>query len=516
MALHCRARLEKFRTDILPRMAKRLYNETFAPSALHSTTHALARDYARGIIDIARLHNPSLLSKAEESRVVPPFKEGGIREWPVMDDPNEEKYRDGNSPLGMDFANHTIGRLVRNRRNWDLEHTEYKRVVGQIIWRIYQLGYSLEDFGEIDKRIVAGRYSHSTDRSMVDGYGEKYARIAYFEQYGFRKDAGLLDEWHMREERPSDTDIDPSFPEQPCRMRLIEDLLGDRSCDVDIWVKRGPVPTFGKYLVLQEIGGVVGPWVLLNGQSSQDERSAERIGFVRLQCFLMLKEDAPEFVRLMKKESPSGNWLPDVEEDDLIFAGEVPWCDTFPHNEIGTIDLVIGKTTVRVSANDPRYSLPIALVLGRSTQLRGPTKPPKIEQVNVYKKIPVYVPVRRNRFSSSGGIERPSGLVPAKVLTDYFRLYLALPTWNMYDQSGRLCTIATAEGTRPGYERYLFIKQDLIDAFLAKQNLALVWVAWGERQHYPMPHTAAHSGYPGYKYFHQAYHYTRRGPKRYK
>jgi len=318
----------------------------------------------------------------------------------------------------------------------------------------------------------------------------------------------------MMGERPSDADIDPSFPDPPYPMRLAGDLLGDRSCDVDLWVQQGPVPNFGQYLIRQEIGRAAGPWVLLEGHCSQSDEPAERNGFVKLQCFLLLKEDASDFVRLMKGESPEVNRLPDVEEDDLIFAGEVPWCDTFPHNEIRTIDFVIGRTTVRVSPNDPRYSLRVALILGRSTQLVRPAEPPKFEEVNVYKRIPVYVPVRRNRFSSPEGIERPSCLVPAKVLTNCFRLWLGLPTWNMYDQSGRLCTIATAEGTEPGYERYLFIRQDLIDAFLAKQNLALVWVAWGERQHYPLPRPTAQSDYAGYKYFHQVYRYTRSGPKR--
>src|ERR1019366_9014378 len=80
-----------------------------------------------------------------------------------------------------------------------------------------------------------------------DRYGKKYARIAFFEQYGLRKDAGLLDEeWHMVAERPSDADIDPSFPEQPYPMRLIGDLLGDRSRDVDVWVQQGPVADFGQ------------------------------------------------------------------------------------------------------------------------------------------------------------------------------------------------------------------------------------------------------------------------------
>lgn len=97
----------------------------------------------------------------------------------------------------MDFENYTIDSLVRSRRNYDYQNAEYTKVVGQIVWRIYQLGYTLEAFAEIDKAIANVPYFGRAERPTVERYGKKYARIAYFELYGFRDDAGLLaDEWH--------------------------------------------------------------------------------------------------------------------------------------------------------------------------------------------------------------------------------------------------------------------------------------------------------------------------------
>jgi hypothetical protein len=238
----------------------------------------------------------------------------------------------------------------------------------------------------------------------------------------------------------------------------------------------------------------------------------ERLAFVRLQSFPMLEEDAAEFIRLMRKEPPRGKWFPDAPEDHYTFAGEIPWCDTFPHGYLNTVDFVTGTADVKVSPRDPCYDLRIIVSLAGSKRTIGPTRAPKFERVNLYKRIAVYAPVRENRFSSSRSMERPSSLVPGKELADLFRLWLNLPTWNTYDQSGRLCSIATGDGSLSDYEEYLFFRKDLIDELLASQSLGLVWVIWGERQHFGGRHASTKAPSDGYKYFQQLYRYVRGNP----
>jgi hypothetical protein len=507
MAHHSRPKRVRFRAKLLPAFAKGVYSRMFAPSATYSTTHALSRDFARRIIDLAFLHTPSILDNEARARMVPPFKDGGIRQWGVLKDPNKGNYREGNSPLGMDFENYTLGGLVPKRRNYDFDNKEHQQVVGQIVWRLYQLGYSLQDFGEIDKEISRQRYLGRGERPIVERYGKKYARIAYFELYGFRKDGGLLEaEWYENNERPSEIDIDPSFPESEGRIQLIEDLLGTRSRNTRNWVQRGPTPEFQRYLVEQDLSRLQGQWLLLDGSSHQRDKAAERIGFVSLRSLILLKEDVKELVRLIKTESPGGGFLPRIGEDHYTFAGEIPWCETFSHNELCTIDFTVGKVEVPVSPNDPRY-IRVLLRIGDIEQTIGPTNPPQFEQVNVYKRIPVYVPVRQTNFPSSGKIERPSCTVPAKELADYFRLWLNLPSWNMHDPSGRQCSIAVSRGAGEfvDYEHHLFFRKELMDEFLAKQHLALVWVVWGERQHFSERRDHSY----GYKYFRQVYRYVK-------
>ena len=195
-------------------------------------------------------------------------------------------------------------------------------------------------------------------------------------------------------------------------------------------------------------------------------------------------------------------------EDHYTFAGEIPWCDTFSHNWLNTVDFVTGTTKVRVSANSPRYRLRVILDSGFPRSTVGLPKRPEFELVNIYKKIPVYVPIRKNSFSVNGSAGRTSCIVPAKELADLFGLWLKLPSWNMYDRSGRICSVVTAEGGLADYESHLFFRQELIDELLSSQNLALVWVVWGERQHLGERHATTTAPHAGYKYFQQVYRYN--------
>ena len=219
-----------FVREMLPVYGRKLYETVFKPNAPHSTTHILARDYARRTIDIALIHHPDLLADDEQRYITPPFTEGGIRKWGKSKDKNAGEYRDGNAPLQMDFANYTLGGLVKDRGNYDFEHNEYKRVRANIFWRIYDLGYSLDSFGEVDKEIARGNWHHgqSANGGKTDRYGKKYSWIAFYELAGLRQDKALLSDYYD-DLRIADADIDPSFAVEPQEYHLVKkDFLGDR------------------------------------------------------------------------------------------------------------------------------------------------------------------------------------------------------------------------------------------------------------------------------------------------
>lgn len=141
--------------------ALKIFRLMFKKGAKYSTTHILTRDYARLIVKLALLHKPDLLSEKDQQRIEPPFKDGGIRRWGRSKDKNKNEYSDGNYLFGFHFNNYTIGYLLPKRNNYDFDDPEYIRVKSNMWWRIYKLGYSLEDFGEKDKEIANAQINRS-------------------------------------------------------------------------------------------------------------------------------------------------------------------------------------------------------------------------------------------------------------------------------------------------------------------------------------------------------------------
>lgn len=231
------------------------------------------------------------------------------------------------------------------------------------------------------------------------------------------------------------------------------------------------------------------------------------MGFVALQSFLLLREDEKDFIRLIKKERPRGKWLPDAEDDHYTFLGEIPWSDTFSRSAITSIDFVIRNKRIRAVPSDPHFALNVILDFGTSKHTIRSPKGPVFERVNVYRKIPVYLPVRQKSFAPHAGVESAGCLVPAKEIAELFGLWVGLPNCNFRDQTGNICSIVTRDGTLGDYESHLYLKQDLVDRLLSSQELSLVWVVWGERQHLTSHFAPTNTPSHGYRVFQQAYRY---------
>jgi hypothetical protein len=131
---------------------------------------------------------------------------------------------------------------------------------------------------------------------------------------------------------------------------------------------------------------------------------------------------------------------------------------------------------------------------------------PGFEVVNVYGSIPVYAPVHRNCLTSAAGIDRPSAVVPSKEFVNEFKLWVDLPSWNMRNENGLLPSVYLDAGNTGNSEHHLFLRQELIERLLSSQELSVVWIVWGERQHYSEDRSKLKKS-PGYQYFRQVFRY---------
>jgi len=453
-----------FAETILPVYGRKLYGAMFKPSALYSTTHILARDYARRTIEIALMHHPNLLTPEELGRIAPPFTDGGIREWSESEDRNKGEYRDGNCPI--EFLDDPMDWLGPKISKYKITTPEYKRAKANRWWRIYDLGYSLECFGDVDKRIVHFNrvISYSEQERFTDHYGKKYCSIALHELAGYRDDLGLLrSEWHEPYERTLLADLDPSFPQLVQEFQVVDrDLLGDRTTPLHEWIENGNNPDISSYFVLEELCGEKGPWVLLDGYIKQDDLEAMRSCVIFPRGMFVQKDDLAKMITFLQKQSLKGRWLPEIPDDHCTYAGEIPWCDTFPYN--GQTELEFNKEEMILS--------PV-------------TKEQIVEEPDEKCVFKTFIPVRRNHWDgrhSSVTLSR-SVLVLAKEMAEFLDLCAHSQTFDLYETNGKRAAITIRCGEHWHTEHDLiFLRQDLLDQYLQENNLGLLWAVWGERQ----------------------------------
>ena len=243
--------------------------------------------------------------------------------FPAADTISDIDVAPSKGAIHMDFENYTMGGLIRNRSNYDYDHNVYKEVRRQIEYRIGNLGYSPERFGAIDRMIAeTGWRAESQGRSKIDRYGKKYSWIAFFEMYGIRLDAGELSEAHDCE-RPSDADLDPSFPEKPKTFQpALPDLFSGSPTEPRKWLSEGPTPDYQGLLQRDEIDGESGPWLLLEGYIEQNAPIDNRRVFTFLRGILVKCEHATELLAGFNAiEYPGNRAIPEPLKDYYTYAG---------------------------------------------------------------------------------------------------------------------------------------------------------------------------------------------------
>ena len=437
MAYHNNFNSESFLQEVLPVYGRELYENMFKHKAPHATTHILDRDYARRTIEIALIHHSDLLKGDERERIIPPYTDGGIREW------GESKRREeGFPPIQMDFEDYTLRGLIKSDNKNPNEH---KNILANVYWRIYELKFTNERFGDIDGLIAQANfhYGRSGDGRKTDRYGKKYSWIAYFELAGFRQDQGNLPDFYDNG-RYIEVDIDPSFPDKHREYNLVrEDFLGDREASTEQWVLKTSHPDLTPYLNVDQLGNEQGSWVLLHGHLGQEDKPASRKMSAWMQGLIVKPEDVDEIVEILKRqENIDGHAVPFIPEDYRTYAGEIPWCDTYPPN----------------NWQEFRFA---------------------------YKDFEVLVPVRYNccEESRSAANPRRSIALPNREISECLNLYKKPHSFDLFEKdSNRRASISFEYGdiwSNP--QNFIYLRRDLLERFLAEIGGELIWVTWGNR-----------------------------------
>ena len=440
----------------IPQLAHGLYERMFAPDAQYSTAHALMQDYALGIIELALRMEPRTLNEEQIAHTRRPLKQVESP-FAAANAVTDLEFEDVARAFHMDFENYTLGWLVEGRANYDYDHKEYSDIRRQVRWRVGNLGFSNEKFAEVDRLIDNASWHSRGPVGKVERYGKKYSWIAFFEMYGVRLSKGLLPDWDEHD-RPSESDIDPSFPTPPRDWVPESDNPLNRGPeDVVEWVSSGPTPDYQSILKLEEIDGVLGPWLLLDGFIEQGQNGDDRLIFTFLRCVLAGPSELPQIFAEYDRRPYPGNWaIPDPITDTNTFAGEIPWSTRFAYtlrDETGSAKRQIVRA-FKEYGPDPREGVPIELPV-----------------VN---------------FAWEGALDSSvnqvgSAKVPSPALCERLGLISRAQQFDLYDSEGAIASICLIRKLGRTSSRLLYMREDLLSRYAAETGQTIGWLLWGER-----------------------------------
>ena len=439
--------------DEFPKFARAVVKNIFMPGGRLLTHHALVRDYALGVAAVARELGMTF-TEDEEAHMSPPFS-AVPSPFPAaskIDEAELSLARTAFEPSPDFHERYTVPRISRDPRgNYNMG------IARQIKWRVKNLGYTDEQFRELDNNIFHEN-GRKSDDDKVDRCGKKYSWIAYHEMFGLLGSRNQLPERAWEESmdaRDAEGVLDPSFPVPPPEWDP-----GFRTPPMDgddlPWLVDSPAPDYGRILELDNAGDAPGPWVMLEGFAIHKNATGRREVFSFLRGLLVRESDIPRLrMALNKHPYPGNRKIPHCAENDNVFSGEIPWSPKFAHSQANAVkDMAFGAVPVETTA-----------VHNGGNEHHG----------------------ERFRFSAAW--------FPAPDICAKLRLSRRGRGVDLVDQRGRVASLYRADARklkpdpfaeRPADQfRFLHLRKDLLDEYLRATDKRLVWIVWGERRLLP-------------------------------
>lgn len=456
--------------------AKKLYESVFSPDAIYSTTHILARDFASRTIHVAMMGRDDLLSDTEKQHTVPPYRIGGIRKY------GEFKYekldRKTHDPIQMDFSNYTLGYIIKDGHSYS-DPPAKKKARRQIYWRIFNFGWNAEEFASVDDHITVQNYRTSDERAKVERYGKKYSWIAYYEIAGLLEDAGKLEN-RWNDFRRIDSDIDITFPEKTLKKKIIkENLLGDPQQKLIDWYKRKDPIILSDYYSIDNLKDFPGEWVCMDGYCTQKDRKLERSTFIFIRALLVKNEEHSTFIRLLEKQYVGGRWLPEIIQNETVFAGELFILPGAAASNETTISFVTKSKEVEINPGDPEYEWQSIF-----EQIGFPTEK-KRKQMRVERQTEdfnVLLPVM-DYYSGQKNLDvSGTQTTLSREIAEAMNLMGTSEHLNTYDATGKIASLNFHHTAKKERQRFSYLRKDILDNYLIHSGYKLVYCAWGERE----------------------------------
>ncbi|MFI1952846.1 NACHT domain-containing protein [Streptomyces xinghaiensis] len=430
--------LEGALRDWLVQLRDRFVNGGTTP-----TSHEQLRGHVRATYEFAGVLHPAAVPEGVDA-FAPRFAAVAPAEVMEDDDPNAEECA---RTFGMDFENYIIGAAINGRDNYDFSHPDYRRARAEVMARVWELGWREKEFGSVDQSIAANAERPYSSKRRVERYGKKYGWVAYHEMVGRLVDVGRAPAPFGDAERLM-PDIDPTFPDKPPVAPMPLPLWAPVApTDDQTWLSSGSVAVPDKLWSPEEIHGVDGGWLLVEGYLDHRHDGRTVFGFFR--ALLLEPEDAEPAQQLVgEREYPGNHFFPPLPMVRNVLAAEMPWSPRF-------------KLTFD---DDASGAFP-------HRALRGDWQDDGIglDQIAVE-----FAPDSTSEIGLGGSFDVPSFEFAAK-----FGLRQLPGTVDLVGLDGQRAS-AVFRADKPWRGHLLFLRRDLVEDFAGDRRI--MQVAWGERE----------------------------------
>lgn len=422
-----------------------LGNALVGTNASAPTNHYLTRMYVRSIVLFADRFQPGAVPPCfagnwqfQTADLIPSLAKG------------EEGSEEADRAIHMDFGNYIIGRLCKDRRNYDMEHQGHIAAVAHVRGTVWSLGWRTTTFGQLDRTMAEMSYRGRGDRHKTERYGKKYSWIGFFTYAGVLESQDAL----PRDGRLSSVDIDPSFPETPpidgdtdtSSAWLSPSMNGHEQ-----WLRTSSTKLPDNIIVRNKIGMHKGPWIAVHGFLKAEDRILGREVFAFVSALVTHKHNVSPLEAAFKSGERPWN-IREVPSDHYTFAGEIPWHPSFAATGPDADSVSLYQENIRAENED----------------------------------IEVEVLAHEYVWESYHSEMNPLGnaKVPSRNFSDHFGLKSVGQSFNQFLPDGNCATI-TLSGVDGLEGDMLYIREDLLRQYI--QERKIIWLVSGERELRPFP-----------------------------
>lgn len=288
--------------------------EDFLPNT--TTNHIVILDYIETIFEFGRHYfnypySPKSLLRNQ--------KERWEKDKTYQDELAQHKYFHLEYDIfDYDFVKYNIKCLVNNNN----PKLTYQSIYSSLHFRTGLHGYKKDLYKNLEKKLSEEqRYRRDDDLDSMENYLFKYLWTSYFEFIGYLRVNDIISKEHSSIFRVDDIMIDPTFPQLPAKIQLVNDcFLPLYNENVQDWVNSERNDYFENIIntIFNEEGEDT--WILLDASSTQETSEAkikQRIS-IYLDTFIF---SSPKEL----KQIESDHFHTNLNGIYNIYAGELPW-----------------------------------------------------------------------------------------------------------------------------------------------------------------------------------------------